>query len=105
MPLTPQLVRRVCSLFYCNQALTFSRATAEKIRYSPLAMAWNRPHEGDVLIAQVLQLADYGVHFPSLVQHVGAVSLCNPGQPLKKNRISHHYPGRDFDAGTLEIFG
>ena len=104
MPLAPGLVRRICSLFYCNQALTFTRATAERIARAPVASLWNQPHAGDEMIAQILQHENYGVHFPSLVQHVGAVSLCNPGQPLKKNRISHHYPGPDFDAGALEVF-
>jgi hypothetical protein len=56
------------------------------------------------MIARAFRGATYGVHFPSLVQHVGAVSLCNPGQPLQKNRISHHYGGPGFDAGALEVF-
>lgn len=104
VPDAPGFVRRLCSKFYCNQALTFRRATVEQLLTSPVALYWEAAHEGDMLIAQALQHTPYAVHAPSLVQHVGTVSLCNPGEPLKKNRISHHYPGRDFFAGALPVF-
>jgi len=104
LPPAPGFVRRICSLFYCNQALTFTRATASRIARAYISAVWTAPHEGDVLIAQILQHENYAVHYPSLVQHVGALSLCNPGQRLEKNRISHHYAGADFDAATLGVF-
>jgi hypothetical protein len=106
-PIAPGLVgfvRRICSMFYCCQALTFTRESALEIIHSPIAAFWPTPNEGDMLIAQVFRHRDYAVHVPALVQHVGELSLCNPGTPLKANRISHHYAGRDFDARTLPVF-
>jgi len=104
IPDAPGFVRRVAALFYCNQALTFRRAAAEMILESSLTRMWSVPNEGDQLIAQVMRHDFYAVHVPSIVQHVGMVSLCNPGTALEKNRVSHHYRGADFDAGTLEVF-
>jgi hypothetical protein len=69
-----------------------------------LTRHWSARHEGDQLVAQVFRHQPYAVHVPSIVQHVGDLSICNPGSGLKVERISHHYRGKDFDAATLGVF-
>lgn len=103
-PDAPGYVRRVSALFYCSQALTFTRGSARTVLDSSLTRIWSAPNEGDTLIAQIFRHDYYAVHYPSIVQHIGLVSLCNPGSPLKKERVSHHFPGPDWDASQLGVF-
>jgi hypothetical protein len=104
VPDAPGYVRRTSALFYCSQALTFPRSSAIAILESPLTRMWSARNEGDQLVAQVFRHDPYAVHVPSLVQHVGDLSICNPGSKLMLERLSHHYPGKDFDAATLGAF-
>jgi hypothetical protein len=87
--------------FSCLPAVTWRPRTAERLLGSPDVRAWHNAHEGDVLISQILADQFYGVHVPNLVQHMGAVSLCNPGQDLTGLRTANNYRGRAFDAMTL----
>jgi hypothetical protein len=87
--------------FFCLQAVTWRRSTAERLLRSPAAAAWSDRHSGDTLIARILTGRRYGVHVPNLVQHIGAQSICNPGQTLAGVRTANNYPGRSFDAARL----
>jgi hypothetical protein len=69
---------------------------------SPAAAAWPDRHGGDTLIARILTGRRYGVHVPNLLQHIGAQSICNPGQGLAGVRVANNYPGRSFDAHRLD---
>ncbi len=42
----------------------------------------------------------YGVHYPGIVQHVGAVSITGTGR-LTGCRVSRAYVGDDYDAHSL----
>jgi hypothetical protein len=87
--------------FFCLQAISWKPSTAERLLRSPAVRAWGEQHAGDNLIAQILSDRRYGVHVPNLVQHMGAASLCNPGQRLTGVRTANNYRGRTFDAMTL----
>ena len=87
--------------FFCLQAVTWSPSTAERLLAAPAARQWKERHSGDILIAKILAGRYYGVHVPNLVQHLGAKSVCNPGQGLSGVRVANNYPGHDFDALTL----
>lgn len=87
--------------FFCLQGVTWRCATAEWLLRSPAAAGWKHPHAGDALIARVLTGRHYGVHVPNLVQHLGAASVCNPGERLAGVRVANNYPGPHFDAMTL----
>jgi|HubBroStandDraft_5_1064220.scaffolds.fasta_scaffold223925_2 hypothetical protein len=87
--------------FFCLQGVTWSRATAERLVTAPAARQWKERHSGDILIAKILAGSYYGVHVPNLVQHLGATSVCNPGQGLTGVRVANNYPGDDFDALRL----
>jgi hypothetical protein len=87
--------------FFCLQGVVWTIAAAEKLLNAPDAAVWSEPHRGDNLIAQILARDYYGVHVPNLVQHRGAVSICNPGQQLDGVRTANNYPGPEFDALTL----
>ncbi len=87
--------------FFCLQGVTWQLATAAALLRSPSAATWKELHSGDILIAKILSGRHYGVHVPNLVQHLGAHSLCNPGERLTGVRVANNYPGPDFDAMTL----
>ena len=87
--------------FFCLQGVTWSRASAERLVTAPAAQQWKQRHSGDILVAKVLAGRYYGVHVPNLVQHLGATSVCNPGQGLTGVRVANNFPGYDFDALTL----
>jgi hypothetical protein len=87
--------------FFCLQGVTWSCATAERLLTAPAAQQWKERHSGDILVAKILRGRYYGVHVPNLVQHLGATSVCNPGQGLTGVRVANNYPGHDFDALTL----
>lgn len=87
--------------FFCLQGVTWRRSTAERLLRSPEAAAWTDRHSGDTLIGKILRGRRYGVHVPNLVQHMGAQSICNPGQGLNGVRTASNYPGRRFDARQL----
>jgi hypothetical protein len=88
--------------FFCLQGVTWRRATAEALLRSPEAATWSDRHSGDTLIARILRGRRYGVHVPNLLQHIGAQSICNPGQKLAGVRTANNYPGRRFDASALD---
>jgi len=87
--------------FFCLQGVTWSCAAAEALINAPAARQWKERHSGDILVAKILTGRYYGVHVPNLVQHLGATSICNPGQGLVGPRVANNFPGRDFDALTL----
>jgi hypothetical protein len=87
--------------FFCLQGVTWRTSTAERLLHAPAAAAWPELHSGDILIAKILNGRRYGVHVPNLVQHLGAESVCNPGQKLSGVRIANNYRGSQFDAMTL----
>jgi len=87
--------------FFCLQGVTWRSATVERLLRSPAVGAWRDEHSGDILIAQILRGRRYGVHVPNLVQHLGASSICNPGQKLTGVRTANNYPGPSFDALVL----
>lgn len=87
--------------FICLQGVTWRLRTAETLLTSGLAAAWPEPHGGDLLVARVLGGRGYGVHVPNLVQHLGADSVCSPGETLAGARVANNYPGRDFDAARI----
>jgi hypothetical protein len=87
--------------FFCLQGVTWRPAVAEALLRTPVANAWRDPHGGDILIAKILKGRRYGVHVPNLVQHLGALSICNPGQRLTGVRTANNYPGARFNAMTL----
>jgi hypothetical protein len=87
--------------FFCLQGVTWKLSTAERLLQSSAFGAWRERHAGDMLIAQILTGRFYGVHVPNLVQHMGAASICNPGQHLVGVRTANNYRGRAFDAMTL----
>lgn len=91
--------------FRCLQLVTYPLRTVDLLLSAPQATWWNHPHEGDTLIAIILDEARqvYGIHMPNLAQHVGAESLANPGKGLTPRRTSANYPGADFDAKTLWV--
>jgi hypothetical protein len=62
-----------------------------------------------VLLGQIAAAAFPGaplaVAVPSIVQHVGAVSLCNPSEPIGgPGRAARNFPGVGFDARELIPF-
>ena len=87
--------------FICLQKMTWRRTTAEILLRSPEAAAWPDRHSGDTLIGKILRGRRYGIHVPNLIQHVGAQSICNPGQQLVGVRTANNYPGQRFDAALL----
>jgi hypothetical protein len=87
--------------FFCLQGVTWQVKTAETLLRAPEAEAWGERHSGDILIAKILSRRYYGVHVPNLVQHLGAASICNPGQTLTGVRTANNYPGAGFDAAVL----
>ena len=87
--------------FFCLQGVTWQIPTAEMLLRAPASAAWAEKHSGDILIANILRQRQYGVHVPNLVQHLGAQSICNPGQGLTGVRVANNYPGPGFDALTL----
>ena len=87
--------------FFCLQGVTWPPATAAALLRAPAFAAWKELHSGDILIAKILNGRHYGVHVPNLVQHLGAHSLCNPGERLTGVRVANNYPGPSFDALTL----
>src|SRR5262249_21515361 len=87
--------------FFCLQGLTWRTTAAERVLRSPEAAAWPDRHSGDTLIGKILRGRRYGVHVPNLIQHIGAQSICNPGQRLEGVRTANNYPGRLFDAALF----
>jgi len=87
--------------FFCLQGVTWKPSTLEALLRSPLAAEWGELHSGDILIAKILRGRRYGVHVPNLVQHLGAESICNPGQKLRGVRTANNFPGPTFDALNL----
>lgn len=97
----PGIYRVPAERFFCLQAVTWTPAALEILLASPRAVEWRPLHEGDVLIAQILSGRRYGVHIPNLAQHMGSVSLCNPGEDLSGVRTANNYPGQHFNALRL----
>ena len=87
--------------FFCLQGVSWRTSTAELLLRSPEAAAWTDRHSGDTLIGKILRGRRYGVHVTNLVQHIGAQSICNPGQRLEGVRTANNYPGQRFDAALF----
>jgi hypothetical protein len=87
--------------FFCLQGVTWRTTTAQTLLRSPEAAAWPDRHSGDTLIGKILRGRRYGVHVPNLIQHMGAQSICNPGQRLEGVRTANNYPGARFDASLF----
>jgi hypothetical protein len=92
-----------------NQALKVPLRSLVAFTDTATARMWRRKHHADILFSNVAAEAAgpgvtpyLGIVAPSLVQHVGLKSLCNPTQGLdKRGRIAHNFPGVDFDARSL----
>lgn len=88
-----------CSAFTRAQAVTYPVETLIEIVASPVATDWAEPHGGDVLVARAGGRRRYGLHFPSIVQHIGgAASLVGSSIDVV---TSPTFPGEDFDALRL----
>lgn len=86
--------------FMHSQALVFPAETIDLLAHLPPAEDGDRMG-ADTWIAQVCARAErrwYGVHVPSLVRHVGDVSVAHAAPCRFPVR---NYPGDDFDAGAL----
>jgi len=95
---TPGIYPVPAEKFFCLQGVTWRTSTAEVLLRSPEAAAWTDRHSGDTLIGKILRGRRYGVHVPNLIQHIGAQSICNPGQRLEGVRTANNYPGQGFDV-------
>lgn len=68
---------------------------------------FHRHESADSLLSSEMGLSPwpyYGLHYPSLVEHVGAVSAKDPLAKLVKGRVATHFVGVDFDALSLPHF-
>lgn len=91
-----------CRDFFNMQAISLTRRAAAQILDAGHAHKWPLRHAGDLMIAQALQGFRWARFVPSLFQHGGEVSVCNPGTPLGLDtRHSRTFVGRGFDARTL----
>jgi hypothetical protein len=89
--------------FICLQAVTWKPTVAQELLSSPVAAAWPEIHGGDLLIAKILGGRSYGVHIPNLVQHLGADSVCSPGDtlagaPRTTTRVGSSTPPRSSEC-------
>jgi hypothetical protein len=95
--------------FWGHQALLVPRRTLQEVAaLSPEATA-EMVHRfglgsdcmlGHLMATGAISRPSYGVHVPSLVQHVGAQSRVNP-ESRDHVRPARNFPGADFDALTL----
>lgn len=96
-----------CKSFYGLQAVTFSRWAAKVILDRQVREPWPLPHGGDVMVSRALVGAPWARFCPSLFQHGGDVSVCNPmftNKPTAPERHSSTFLGQAFDARTLPVF-
>lgn len=78
-------------------AVTIPARTIEKVLNSPVVKSWSARHGGDMIFGQALPTAVCAIHYPSIVDHIGAVSAVgNCGL-----RDSPTFIGEDVDPRTL----
>jgi hypothetical protein len=100
--------------YVCSLATTYPHEWAEKIRdylkdqveHDGVRDDFGKMHGDDQAIADVLSYnrKEFYVHIPSLVQHVGHVSMVAGRHVSLEShdaRTSRCYVGKDFDARTL----
>jgi hypothetical protein len=91
--------------FWGLQAVAFPRRTFEYLApKNPYSLRTKNPRaEGDRVVEEFLQQSPwpgYGLHCPSLVQHIGEVSVAHPDQPLA-SRATRNVAGMDFRCPQL----
>lgn len=80
-----------------NVAVTLSAERVHELLASDVVKHWTVRHSGDIAYLGVFAGGRCGVHFPSLVQHVGDVSTVGSvGQ-----RVARHFLGEAQDAMRL----
>lgn len=88
-----------------NQAMKLPRWTIERGAKWASTYEHQHPYASDVLLGMIGTTPAtpfFGVVAPSIVQHIGAESICNPNRDLSEyGRSAHNFPGVDFDARTL----
>jgi hypothetical protein len=97
------LWRSKCHVYMYCQAVKFPLRTVRELAAARQEMADQLNRGGDDDALQVLGSARgwlYAVHYPSIVQHVGAKSSVSDAT-LVGCRVSRAFPGVDFDAETL----
>lgn len=98
--------------FCGSQCLLFPRRTWEYLlTRDPFEMEneehWSEISSIDCVIGYLLDQSpwrSYGCHVPSLVDHVGRVSIAHPGSESRNRALTINFPGRDFDAMSLRKF-
>lgn len=92
--------------FSCNQFIMLPRRTARWVSMiDPTKGPW-LPYCGDNFLGRAVGRSPWptvGVHIPCLVEHVGEVSAVWADASMSGRRATN-YPGRDFDALSLEDF-
>lgn len=70
---------------------------------------WAYPYASDVYISTIMvsgssPIQKYGVFYPSLVQHVGDISIVSPGALLNRwGRDTMSFVGESYDASNIDI--
>jgi hypothetical protein len=97
--------RHDCKSFWGLQAISIPRRTAGIILDRQVRDPWPLAHGGDVMVSRALIGMPWDRCVPSLFQHGGHVSVCNPklGGVEIAERRSSTFLGRSFDARTLGV--
>lgn len=103
-PQTSAIHRHKTDHHWGTVALKIPRWTLARVDV-PVNFWHPRGHSSDVLLGKLgtTDATPYiGVVAPSIVQHIGVESICNPHRALSDHgRSAHNFPGVDFDARTL----
>lgn len=94
--------------FWGALAMYMPRRTIEYcLRHDPGGFA---PHWGQIRMGSDSSLGlhlaagpwpSYGIHVPTLFDHVGDVSAAHPGDTLREHRVARNFRGQAFDALSL----
>lgn len=105
----PSLTRHVADHHWGTQALKIPSWTLLRVLQSSEPERWPQAFSSDVLLGKIATTEatpHLGIVSPSVVQHVGAHSVCNQGQDLREcGRSAHNFAGVDFDARSVEGVG
>lgn len=103
LTMQPGIWRGPMGQFGYAQALKFPARTCVELHRARQEMADGRFGTTDGMLREMGRRRSwhYGVHYPGIVQHRGATSLVGPGGKLVGHRVSHAYPGDQFDARSL----
>ena len=83
-----------------NQAITFPARTVHELLASDALKNWSEPHGADRIYKDVFPDRKVGIHYPSLVQHVGGTESL-VGNNDHGPRTSPTFIGEDADALAL----